>query len=1325
MKVQDKPADTSNPALDNVEDIYPLTPLQEGMVFHTITDPGTAMHVGRIVFHLRGKLDLKSFREAWDTLLARHPALRTAFVWEGLEAPMQVVRKELSIPFRHHSWTELATNQADQQFNDWLWRDAIVGFDLVDAPLCRVDVFSFSPENHRIIWACHHAVADGWSIGIALEELLTIARGIEHDRLPKAPRYRNHIAWLLKRDASGDERFWHQYLKGFNERTSITPLLPSPPTENPDRRQYTTHAIAADALGPITSAAKAARVTLNTLFQAAWALVLGRYAASDDVVFGVVSSGRPDSVPGVERMVGLLVTTTPMRVQIRDRHTVRSLLKRLQADSTTIRDHEHAALTKIQTWSDMAPGEALFDCIYVFGNYPPQSQPSGSELSIESIDIKAPSTFPLAVLVDPDGQGGLVVTAVTDPSRFTDNTARRIVDAVVTTAYALASDLDAAVATIECIPTAESATLAKWGQGCDPSTPQDDIIETIEGIAERLPNTLAAAGGAEELTYSLLLNHARAAASVLVSLGIETGEPVIVLMDRGPKAIVGIMSVLLAGGAYVPLDPTYPLLRRSMAVEDSGARFIVTDKKEVDGLDHLTIIDVDEIEPRPPQDWVRKRVSPATPAYIIYTSGSSGRPKGVVVSRSNLSYSNAARWAFYDEQPKAFLLLSSLAFDSSVAGLFWTLSTGGTLVFAEHRLEQDVERLAARIEAYNVTHLLCLPSLYAVLIDHADRRQLSSLTHAIVAGEACPPSLPHRHRAALPATKLINEYGPTEATVWCIASDITDTPTDEMPSIGRPIQGTTIRLVDHRNRPVPRDAAGELVIGGPGVALGYHRQPEMTAASFVSSDVDGMRFYRTGDFARWRSDGSLDCLGRRDAQLKVRGHRIELPEIEVALQQAPRVKAAAVAATRNEQHGVRLVAFVEGHGVELETIRHDLANRLPDAMLPSTINAVPTLPRLPNGKIDRTKLLTLAEDEAERQKEQQYQAPTSPTEQALVEIWKKVLNVGLVGIQDDFFSLGGDSLASIRIVSLARRAGLKVKPTSVLEFPTIRALARSMEASERPSDAKKPTSSRRFFLVHGGERVRDCLQDAFGDRYAVHQFDDHWDDGRLSPRTSVNGMADQYLAELQTISPHGPYLLGGYSIGAAVSLVMARRLMAAGEDVDLLFLLDPLHRVEFFGGIEGLDPETLNAVSAPPHQEIALLEQTLAPGYRLLQKPAIVPDLLFKTYTRYVRGPTRLIRGAVAYYLGRPLSPKIASHYAWIVYNLAIKKHKLSPYSGRLLVFRSVLGFDLSKDYLWAKLARGNYAEERFNCEHVAFRRDPEIVKTWTQRLAEHLHRMT
>ena len=1272
---------------------------------------------------MNGRLDFDVFHRAWNKLLERHPALRTAFVWEGLEAPMQVVRKSPAMPICHHDWATLSAEEAQTRFDSWFQQDVVVSFELSNAPLCRVDLFSFTPETHRLVWVCHHAIADGWSIGIALEELLTLASGVEHTLLPVAPRYRSHIAWLLKRSAADDERFWRQYLGGFKQRNSIDLAQATSSTLTSERRHYTARLIGADGLKPIIAASKAARVTLNTMFQVAWALVLGRYAASDDVVFGVVSSGRPDSVAGVERMIGLLVTTTPMRVRIRDSDTVRSLLKRLQADVATIRQYEHAPLTNIHGWSDIPPGETLFDSLYVFGNYPPQTEPAGSPLHIESVDIKAPSTFPLAILVDPDGEGGVVVRAVTDPCRFDDEVAQRIVDAVVSTAHALADNLNAVVTTIDCLSEGERELLETLGQGDALDLPCDDVVQAIEEIAARQPSALAVVGGGGiELSYADLLSHARSAAQILASHGIEPGEPVITLVDRGPKAIVGILSILLAGGAYVPLDPTYPRTRRVTIIENSQARFVVTAGYLANDFDGLTVINLDSIDHSAPPLWGRPNVPSETPAYIIYTSGSSGRPKGVVVSRANLAYSNTARQALYGDPPKAFLLLSSLAFDSSVAGLFWTLSTGGVLVVSEHRLEQDIEQLAAQIAAYEVTHLLSLPSLYAVLLEQAEQRQLTSLTHAIVAGEPCPASVPAVHRKVLPAAKLMNEYGPTEATVWCIASDITETPNGEIPSIGRPIPGTTIRLIDHRNRPVPEGVTGEVAISGPGVAIGYHSEPDLTATTFVSSSGRGDRVYRTGDFARWRMDGTLDYLGRRDGQIKVRGHRVEIQEIEDALLRAPYVRAGVAAVIPNPQNSIRLAAFVESDSADMNAVREGLEDQLPAAMIPELIKVMSALPCLPNGKIDRKTLIQSAEKEIENQRTDQYQPPTSPIEHTLVAIWKSVLKVEHIGVRDNFFSLGGDSLSSIRIVSLAKREGIGIKPTSVLEYPTIEALAKSMALSdESPKTVSKP-SARTFFMVHGGERMRELLQGALPDGFLVHQFEDHWDDGCLPPTTSVRCMADEYLADLRNHSPHGPYLLGGYSIGAAVSVVMAQKLIEAGEEVVMLFLLDPLDRIEFFGGVRGLDPETLAAVSVSStktvNQSPSSKRQNLEPRFEF-------SNFFTQKYHRYIRGPARLLLGSLAYYSGHALSPRLASDYAWIVYNLAIRRHELTPYSGSVLVFRSIRNRDSSQTYVWAKLARGDYKEERFDCEHLAFRRDPEVVRAWTRNLADHLRRLT
>ncbi len=1324
MTASDLKKETAASALDNVEDIYPLTPLQEGMVFHAIAKPDTTMHVGRIVCHLGGKLDMEMFRRAWREVLARHPALRTAFVWEGLDAPMQVVRKTLEMPVRHHDWTALSASESEKKLNDWLWQESIVGFDLAAAPLCRVDVFSLAADDHRMVWACHHVIADGWSIGIALEELLSCANA-HNTLLPKAPPYRNHIAWLLRRDASADEQFWRRYLKGFRRQSVIDAARPSDQSQRSERREYWSHRIDADVLSPIVSAAASSRVTLNTLFQAAWALVLSRYTSADDVVFGVVSSGRPDDVPDIERMIGLLVTTTPMRAKIHHNDAVRTFLKHLQDDATMIRQHEQAPLSQIQSWSDVPPGEALFDCLYVFGNYPPAKDRQRATLHLRSLDIKAPSTFPLALLIDPDGKGGLVVSTVTDPSRFDISLGEQLVIAVVETAKAIARDVDATLATIDDLPVAERQELTRRGNGGDLKHPVDDVVDMIEAMATLHPDAIAVADHDQKLTYIELVNTAQSAARTLMDRGVKLGEPVIVHVDRGPKAIVGILAVLMAGAAYVPLDPTYPHARRVAIIEDSQARIVVVAGASTQTLDQLDKVDLDRIEAVTEELRTRSKPPPETPAYIIYTSGSTGHPKGVVVSRSNLAYSNGARLSHYGEPPSAFLLMSSLSFDSSVAGLFWTLSTGGTLVIAQHRSEQNVEHLTALIYRYQVTHLLCLPSLYAILIDYGDPTKLASLSHAIVAGETCPAALPVRHRTVLPAARLINEYGPTEATVWCTVSDITDMPTNQVPSIGQPIPGTAIKLVDHRGRQTPAAVPGEIMVGGPGVALGYFGKPEMTASRFPLEPGDsGGRFYRTGDVARWRTDGTLDYLGRRDGQLKMRGHRVEIAEIEAVLTAISGTASAVIASAINE-NSVRLTAFVEDRGDDVGSFRPGIASRLPEAMVPQTIIALSAMPMLPNGKVDRQELTKLAETQTVQQARNVYQPPTNPTETALVRIWERVLKVKQVGIDDDFFSLGGDSLTSIRIVSLARREGLDVKPTSVLEFPTIQALVRSMEAPLEQQQESRPSPRKTFFMVQGGERMRECLEDALREHHAVHLLEDHWNDGCLSPLTSVDSMADDYLVQLRNISPHGPYRLGGYSIGAAASVEMARRLLAAGEEVEVLFLLDPPDDMDFLGRVRGLDKDTLKAVSTTSSQ---LTSPSIVPeiGQRFLPGWMVrACNVIVRKYYRYVRGPFRLAQGSLAYSLGYRLSPGAAAHYAWIVYNFAIQRHELSPYSGRLLVFRSLLGRDTSCRYLWKELAKGRYDEEHFYCEHIAFRRDLTIVKSWTQRLAAKLNEIT
>ena len=578
--------------------------------------------------------------------------------------------------------------------------------------------------------------------------------------------------------------------------------------------------------------------------------------------------------------------------------------------------------------------------------------------------------------------------------------------------------------------------------------PWRPVHETFNCVAQNCADADAVWCDGDVASYKSLNQRANQLARRLAAAGVGPGAFVGVCLHRSIDLVVSILAVLKAGGAYVPLDPAYPREWLDHAVEDAGVQVLISSRSIVPTLPHsaVDLVDLDEPWMASDTDWTPPTfAAPGDPAYVIYTSGSTGRPKGVLATHRNLAFSTAARLESYREGVGTFLLLSSVAFDSSVAGLFWTLCSGGRLVLPARDTERDPARLASTIAQYGVTHLLGLPSLYRLILDHGGAAPLSSLRTVIVAGEPCPVSLVRHHRQALPSTSLFNEYGPTEATVWCTAHEVTGEPAGPRVPIGRPIPGAHVYIVSPDGVAAAPGETGELVVGGPGVTAGYLNRPNLTAERFVADTFGGPageRVYRTGDLVRSLADGTIDILGRVDDQVKIRGYRIELGEIETVLAQHPQVKAAAAAVAR-EQGEPRLVAYVvprPGVPPSVTDLRAFLERRLPDFMIPAAFVTMASLPSAANGKLNRGALPPPGRERPDLQ--QPYVSPRSALEAWIVSVWAGVLQIDQVGIHDRFFELGGSSIQAAEIVTrLQRGLGEFVFVVVIFECPTVAELA--------------------------------------------------------------------------------------------------------------------------------------------------------------------------------------------------------------------------------------------------------------------------------------------
>jgi len=1057
-------ADAAGVSAAGVADVYALTPPQAGMLYHTLATPNSGVYVVQYTCEITGDLDPTRFREAWERAFERHAVFRTAFVWEGLDEPLQAVRERVELPWTALDWSSLPESVKADRLQTLLREDRLRGFPLDLAPLVRLALIRTGANVWRFLWTFHHIVADGWSAVTLLGQVFREAV----DPLIAAPTprpFRDFVSWLGGREVAPSRAYWERRLAGIDGPTRI-PGIESGAKERSGAKNRSTAGAPWTAGGQarcevrldnsetaaLKEFARRHRLTLNTVVHGAWTLALSRYSGESDVVYATAVSGRPPSLTGVESMIGVFINSLPVRVRVEHEAEVVPWLMGLQNDLLDMHPHEHTSLASIAEWTGVGASRGQLDHILVFESSPlgDRSPAQGTGLELADVRYLDQSNFPFALLVFPGPS--MALTAVYDTDRLPEDLVDKLLCAVGNTLRAFVANPTSALGALP-PPSAEERdrVLARAAEDGAQPVEARDVMLRFRAHVEAQPEAIAVVTTGESWTYADLAARVRKTSDQLRARGVTLGTSVAVLLDRSPAAIQAILAVLEIGGVYVPIAEDEPGSRRRFLLEDAGVKVLL-------GRDTNSLTDVPEgvrvlevggetpdTEPpagRTPDEgnsndggpdevvasWTGSPGGSDPLAYILYTSGSTGRPKGVCVSRGNLAYSTGARDIVYERHPRAFLLLSATTFDSSIVGIFWTLSTGGTLVLPDPGQEREPTALAGLVRKHSVTHTLCVPALWALVLDQVGESDLRSLETVIVAGETCAAGLIEKHFERLPDTELYNEYGPTEGTVWATAHRVPDTFSGSTVPLGRPIPGTRLYLLDRDGRLAPDGAAGEIYIAGPGVAQGYRNHAELTETTFVPDPYsphpygsDSARaMYRTGDLGRWSAEGDLLFLGRRDDQVKVRGHRVELGEIESALSAQPGVREAAVATYVGRRTPGDLIAYVVGSdGVERSTqeLRTRLGSELPAYMVPSRFIWLDALPRGRNGKLDRKRLPQPAPGE---DRVSGSNAPRTPTEEALASLWREVLGLDSVGTEDHFFAVGGHSLLAIRLLGEIR-----------------------------------------------------------------------------------------------------------------------------------------------------------------------------------------------------------------------------------------------------------------------------------------------------------------
>ncbi|MCQ9427427.1 amino acid adenylation domain-containing protein, partial [Pseudomonas sp. LJDD11] len=1048
-------------AADEVQDLYPLSAMQQGMLFHSLYDQGGGEYINQIRVDIQG-LDVERFRQAWQLAVDRHEVLRASFV-TGFEQPLQVIRKRVKLPFTVLDWS--TQGQLDDRLERWALDDREQGFDLLHDPLLRLAVIRTGDNSHHLIYTSHHILMDGWSNSQLLGEVLQSYAG----QVPghKPGRYRDYIDWLLAQDRTVSKGFWEQQLQLLEEPTRLAQALSQDKAQlgSGFARHY--QVLDAQCTRTLNEFARKQRVTVNTLVQAAWLLLLQRYTGLGCVTFGATVSGRPADLKGVEQQLGLFINTLPVIAAPRSEQSVGDWVAQVQAQNLGLREHEHTPLYEIQQWAGQG-GEGLFDNILVFENYPvsdalQQGVPGG--LVFSGIENHEQTNYPLTLAV---GLGEtLSIDYSFDRAHFSEPGIEQVAAHFAHLLQELVRDALAPVGDLPLLSAEHSQQIINECNSSKAHYPaQQCLHQFIEQQVSKTPDATAVAFD-QALSYDELNRRANRLAHKLREQGVGPDVLVGLAVERSLEMVVGLLAILKAGGAYVPLDPEYPQERLSYLMQDSGIGLLLTQSHLVTDLPvsaQVQVLNLDEVAQALVAYSEANPVNLTHPdnlAYVIYTSGSTGKPKGTLLAHHNVVrlFQATEAWFQFNAQD-VWTVFHSYAFDFSVWELYGALLYGGKAVIVPKDVARSPESFHALLKNQGVTVLNQTPSAFKQLIPVACNSDADlALRYVVFGGEALDVGslAPWFERFGDQQPQLINMYGITETTVHVTYRPLSkaDLQQAAVSPIGEVIPDLSWYLLDGQLNPAIPGVQGELHIGRAGLARGYHNRAALTAERFIPNPFDtsaegGSRLYRSGDLGRSQAGGVVEYAGRIDHQVKIRGFRIELGEIEARVKEHPGVREAVVLDIDGPV-GKQLVAYLvpdaeqvtEEQQAELrDRLRAGLKAVMPDYMVPAHFVFLESLPLTGNGKLDRRALPT--PDASASQ--QVYVAPRTELEQQVAAIWAQVLKIEQVGLSDNFFELGGHSLMATQMISqINAQLGIDLPLRLIFETPMLSEFSLALE----------------------------------------------------------------------------------------------------------------------------------------------------------------------------------------------------------------------------------------------------------------------------------------
>ncbi|WP_340028287.1 amino acid adenylation domain-containing protein [Paenibacillus sp. FSL H7-0940] len=1056
--------------LGEIENIYSLTPMQKGMWFHSALDRQAAAYFEQTRFTMRGALDVQLFERSWMELAKRHLVLRANFANGPAGEPLQIIYRDKPVGFEYEELLHLQVHEKQAYLDEKAEEDKLRGFNMEHDALVRFTILRTEEQSYHVLWSFQHILMDGWCLAQLTQELFEIYSALTSGKQPaggKGSDYGDYIEWLEKQDDQAASGYWTAFLAGYEGQT-VLPGQKEPAASGRFTADHVTAELGKDLSKRMDRVAKQHLVTVNTLLQAVWGVMLQKYNGTNDAVFGSVVAGRPAEIPGIESMIGLFINTVPVRVDSEVDTVFADLMAKLQERALDSGRYDYYPLYEIQARS--VQKQNLINHIIAFENYPvdEQMEQAGDQqhggLTIADVQMEEQTNYNFNVTVMPGAE--IEIRFDFNAEVFDKDSIERLKGHLVHLLEQVTDNPEITVGELELVTEAEKADLLGRFNDTKTEFPRGQtLIQLFEEQAEYIPDAAAISMNEQEMTYRELNERVNRLARTLRSHGISQGRLVAIMAERSIEMVIGILAAHKAGAAYVPIDPEYPEERIRFLIEDSGAQVMLTQsrlRERLAGLDSVILLD-DESFYHEDGTNLNQGIEATDLACVIYTSGTTGKPKGNLVSHRNI-VRVVQNTNYIDITNRDHVLqLSSYSFDGAIFDIFGALTNGARLVLVPRETLLEIGLLADLIQRQRISVMFITTAFFNVLVD-VNVNCFRDVRAILFGGERVSVGHVRKALAHLGAGRLNHVYGPTESTIFTtyLPVDFVDESALTVP-IGRPISNTTVYIVDSRNKLLPIGVVGELCVGGEGLVRGYNNRPELTAEKFVHNPfTSGERMYRTGDLAKWLPDGTIEYVGRTDDQVKIRGFRIELGEIETQLQKVEGIRKTTVFARENVSGEKQLCAYYEADcelpAAELKSV---LSQELPAYMIPTYLIKLERLPLTTNGKVDRR---SLPAPEESLQPGEGHTPPRTPLEASLAEIWKSVLGLERIGVHDNFFDLGGHSLRATTLVSkVHQELNVELPLRDVFRYSTIEQMALALSRIEEHSFSSIPLVGARAY----------------------------------------------------------------------------------------------------------------------------------------------------------------------------------------------------------------------------------------------------------------------